>query len=329
MYEHFRNNVLTGLTPYFTTEQITRIAAVLDKEAANYAISEKETALAIYQDETLKLAKLFLASKHLEGVSELTTNFYANRLKLFFENVNKRPQDICTNDIRMFLVTYQQRVHISDRTLDKFRQILNSFFAWCVDEEYLTKNPCKNIHEIKYEVEPRHALTRMELEKIRRNCSCKRDLAMVDVLYSTGCRVSELINMKFSDMDLENNSVKIIGKGKKHNTVYLNTNAQISLNEYLKERKGSSDYIFVSHRAPYGKLTSRSVQRVFTDLGKKLNIVLSPHIMRHTSATLALQSGMPIEQVQKMLGHSSVATTQIYAEISQDDLATSHKRYVI
>lgn len=131
------------------------------------------------------------------------------------------------------------------------------------------------------------------------------------------------------DMDLDNHSIEIIGKGKKHNTVYLNTNAQVSLSEYISERKGNSEYIFVSHRKPHDKISARCVQAVLANIGKKLNIKLFPHLIRHTSATLALQSGMPIEQVQKMLGHTSVATTQIYAEVSQDDMALSHKRYVI
>ena len=248
---------------------------------------------------------------------------YANRLRIFFQEVCKHPKDIETNEIRLFLATYQQRYKISDQTLDKFRQILNCFFEWCLNEEYIHKNPCKNIKEIKYESKPRRALTRYQLEQVRRACKTKRDLAIVDVLYSTGCRVTELVNMKFSDICGE--SISIIGKGKKHNTVYLNTNAQISLNDYLKERKGNSEYIFVANKSPYNQLSVRGIQRIIGNLADGL----SPHILRHTSATLALQSGMSITQVQKMLGHASVNTTQIYAETSQEDVAQSHKKYVI
>ena len=157
----------------------------------------------------------------------------------------------------------------------------------------------------------------------------KRDLAIVDVLYSTGCRVTELVNMRFWDIDTDQSSIKILGKGKKHNTVYLNETAKLSLEDYLAERKGDSEYLFVSDRSPYGQLNVRTVQHLFATIGKKLNIKLSPHIIRHTSATLALQSGMSITQVQKMLGHSSVNTTQIYAETTQEDVAAAHKRYVI
>jgi len=327
MYEHLRNTFLSSLTSCFDVDDANKIATILDKVVSDYDISEKTTALTVVDSEYLKLPKLYLASKHLEGLSDLTIKFYANRLKIFFDFFKKSTVNISTNDIRMFLVQYQAQTKVSDRTLDKFRQILNSYFEWCKNEEYISKNPCKNIHDIKYETKPRRALTRLQLEQVRRACKTKRDLAIIDVLYSTGCRVTELVNMKFSDIN--KNEVKIIGKGKKYNTVYLNINAQLSLNDYLMERKGDNPYIFVSLRAPHDKLNVRSVQHLFSKLGAELNINLSPHIIRHTSATLALQNGMPIEQVQKMLGHSSVATTQIYAETLSEDMALSHRRYVV
>ena len=329
MYEHLRSTFLTALIPYFDSANINQIGSVLDKVANDYDISEKTTALAVVDCDIPKLVKVYLASKQLEGVSENTIDLYENRLRLFFEEMRMLPQDVTTNNIRMFLLQYQVRNKISDRTLDKFRQILNCFFDWCLNEEYISKNPCKNIKEIKYEVKPRRALTRLQLEQVRRSCKTKRDLAIVDVLYSTGCRVTELVNMKFSDINFDDNSVKIIGKGKKHNTVYLNTNAQISLNEYMSERKGDSEYVFVSKKVPYTQLSTRTIETIFSEIAEQLNIKLSPHIIRHTSATLALQSGMPLPQVQKMLGHSSVATTQIYAETSQEELAISHKKYVV
>ena len=325
MYEHLRNAFIAELS-LIDASTLDRIVCALDKVAADYDIAEKQTALAVI-DEMPQTVKLFLASKKLEGLSNDTIRFYACRLRIFFEHVRKDTKDIQPNDIRLFLVAYQAQAKISDRTLEKFRQILNGFFNWCLNEEYITKNPCNNIKEIKYEVEPRRALSRFQLERLRRACITKRDLAIIDVLYSTGCRVRELVNMHFDDYDGE--TVKIIGKGKKHNIVYLNTNAQISLREYLATRTDDSPYIFVSDRKPHGQLSVRGVQRRVEILGKSINIKLSPHILRHTSATLALQNGMPITQVQKMLGHSSVNTTQIYAETSQEAVAISHKRYVI
>lgn len=329
MYEHMRNELLLDLEQWLDNKQIDQIMTALDKVAANYTITEKVTALAVMDDEIPKVVRLYLSSKKLEGVSDMTIKLYANRLKLFFEHVRRVPQDICTNEIRLFLAEYQIQRGISDRSLDKYRQVLNGFFEWCQNEEYITKNPCKTIKEIKWEAEPRRSLTRMQLEKVRRSCTSKRDLAMVDVLYSTGCRVSELVNMKFEDMDASTGSIRIIGKGKKHNTVYLNDAAKLSLEDYLRTRKGDSEYLFASEYRPYNKLSTRCVESMFKEMSQKLGIKLTPHILRHTSATLALQSGMPITQVQKMLGHASVNTTQIYAETSQEDVAESHRKYVI
>ena len=327
MYEHLRNSFVLELQKFYGFDEIEKILQVLDIVMYDYDIVEKQTALAVVDNEIPKLVKIYLASKKLEGVADSTLGNYACRLRQFFNVVGNLPEKIETNEIRLFLVQYQKRTGISDRTLEKFRQIINGFFEWCVNEEYLLKNPCKNIKAIKFEYIPRQSLTRFQLEQVRRSCKLKRDLAMVDVLYSTGCRIAELVNMKFSD--IENDSIKIIGKGKKHNTVYLNTNAQLSLKDYLQERKGSSEYLFVSRRMPYNRLTTRHIERIFRDLGKDLNIKLTPHVLRHTSATLALQNGMPITQVQKMLGHSSVATTQIYAKTSQEDVAQAHKKFVI
>ena len=327
MYEHLRNSFLSELMLIYNREDVNNIINILDKISANYEVTEKTTALMVIEDKLPKLVNLYLASKRLEGASDNTIDLYFNRLRLFYESVNKNPEDISTNEIRMFLMQYQIRTGTSDRSLDKFRQIINGFFQWLLNEEYIQRNPCKNIKEIKYEVEPRHSLTRFQLEQVRRLCKTKRDLAIVDVLYSTGCRVTELVNMKFEDINLDNNSIDIIGKGRKHNIVYLNTNALLSLQDYLSERKGSSEYLFVSYRSPYSKITRRTVEHMFNEMD--VDFKLTPHIIRHTSATLALQGGMSITQVQKMLGHSSVNTTQIYAETSQEEIALAHKRYVI
>ena len=329
MYEHLRNELLLDLEQRFNSQELDQIMTALDKVASNYTITERETSLAVIDDEIPKVVKLYLSSKKLEGVSDNTIKMYAGMLKVFFRHVRRIPQEICTNEIRLFLAEYQMQRGVSDRSLDKYRQVLNCFFDWCLNEEYISKNPCKTIKEIKYEAEPRRSLTRMQLEQVRRACETKRDLAIVDVLYSTGCRVTELVNMRFWDIDTDRGSVQILGKGKKHNTVYLNDAAKLSLQDYLATRKGDSEYLFVSDRRPHGQLTARSVQVMFSDMSKRLNIKLSPHIIRHTSATLALQSGMSITQVQKMLGHASVNTTQIYAETSQEDVAAAHKKYVI
>ena len=329
MYEHLRNDLQNALMVNFDMASVDMIMGALDKVASNYDIAEKTTALAVLDDERLKLVRYYLAAKKTEGLSDNSIALYGRTLKIFFEQVEKVTQDITTNDVRLFLAQYKQQRKVSDRALDKYRQVICGFFTWCQNEEYIVKNPCKNIHSMRYEVEPRRALTRLQLERVRRSCKTKRDLAIVDVLYSTGCRVNELVNMRLSDVDFMNNSIEIVGKGRKHNTVYLNEAARISLDEYLQDRKGSDDHLFVSDKKPYGKLTTRTIEHIFSKIGEQFNMRLTPHILRHTSATLALQSGMSITQVQKMLGHSSVNTTQIYAETMQEDVANAHRRYVI
>ena len=330
MYEHFRNDLLSSLLrTHLNQSDIQIVLSAIDAVASGYEITEKSTELTVYNGNFPRLAELFLQSKKLEGLSDNSLKLYRGRLQIFFEIMQKRVEEITTNDIRCFLVGYQKRTGISDRTLDKFRQIINVFYTWLTDEEYITKNPCRNIKEIKYEVTPRKSLTRMELEKLRRSCTCKRDLAIVDTLYSTGCRVSELVNMKISDINTEDKSIHIVGKGKKHNICYFNTNAQLSIDDYIKERTDSSDYLFVRSRSPHEKLTSHSVEDIFKKLSIITGLKITPHIMRHTFATLSLQSGMQLPQVQKMLGHASSDTTLIYAEISQEDIKNSHIKYVI
>ena len=327
MYEHLRNDLLSELSSNIDSEILDYFMATLDKVVANYTISRKETSLAVVDDETTKLVKIYLASKKLEGCSDNTIKFYAGRLKIFFNTIQHKPDEIQPSEIRVFLAQYQLQNGVSNRTLDKFREVINGFFAWCVNEDYLIKNPCKNTKRIKYEVVPRTSLTRYQLENLRRECKTKRELAIVDVLYSTGVRVSELINMKFSDIN--NDTIHIVGKGKKHNTVYLNANAKLSLEEYIKVRKGNSDYIFVQNKKPYDKLSKRTVERILKRVGNELGYKVHPHTIRHTTATIAIENGMPITQVQKMLGHSSINTTQIYVDVSQADIAEAHKKYVI
>lgn len=329
MYEHMRNAFATEIAKILNRDDVDIVLAKLDKVAADYDISEKSTEIMVLDDIFPQIAKTYIAVKNLEGCSHNTIELYGRQLKNFFEWVGKLPEDITTNDIRLFLAGYKTQRGVSDRTLDKYRQIIRGFFTWATDEEYIMKNPCRNIKEIKYEITPRRALTRFQFEKLRRACRTKRDIAIVDVLYSTGCRVSELTNMRLSDVDFVEKTVKIVGKGNKHNTVYLNTNAQLSLEDYLKSRDDDSDYLFVSERKPHDRINSRTVEHVFNLLSQDVNFRVTPHIIRHTTATLGLQSGMKITEVQKMLGHSSVNTTQIYAETSQEDVRAAHLKYVI
>ena len=329
MYEHMRNAFAMEIAPILKRHDIDIVLAKLDKVAADYDIGEKSTEIMVLDDIFPQIAKTYIAVKSLEGLSAKTIEMYENRLRIFFYSIAKQPQDVSTNDIRLFLATYKKQHGVSDRTIDKFRQVIDTFFKWAVDEEYIAKNPCRNVNTIKFEIKPRRSLTRIQLEELRRACRTDRERAIVDTLFSTGCRVAELVNMRKSDVNADGQSVQIIGKGKKHNTVYLNSNAILSLDKYISGRTDSSDYLFVAERRPYGRISTRTVERIITDLSQIIGFKVTPHVIRHTTATLGLQSGMKITEVQKMLGHASVNTTQIYAETSQEDVRTAHLKYVV
>lgn len=329
MYERLRCDFAAILSNHFKTKDINIILASLDSAAVYYDISEKSTALMVTEDIFPATAKAFLTAKALEGLSPTSVKNYKIILRVLFEYIHKTPQDITTNDIRLFLATYKAQKGVSERTLEKYRQIIRNFFNWAYDEEYITKNPCRTIRPFKFEIVPRRSLDRDSLEILRRSCSSKRDMALIDVMYSTACRVSEVANMKKSDISPDGKSVHIIGKGSKHNTVYLNTNARLSLKDYLESRNDNSDYLFVEMREPHNKLSARTIEHIFSRLSEKVGFKVTPHIIRHTTATLSLQAGMPITQVQKLLNHSSVATTQIYAETLQDDVRRSHELCVV
>ena len=328
MYEHLRNEFISALSVNFNSRDVTLICGMLDRISANYDFLKKSTDLMVV-DDFPEMVKYYLASKKLEGVSDNTIRLYSNRLRLFFETVQKRPEDVTSNDIRVFLAVFKAQRGVSDRTLDKVRQILNGFFLWANAEEYIDKNPCHTINEIKYEVKPRQALTRFQLERLRRACKTKREIAIVDILYSTGCRVSELSRMKISDIDNETKSIQIIGKGSKHNTVYLNTNAILSISEYLDSRNDDSEYLIVTANSSHEQIQPSGIEKLFRELSERVGFKVTPHVIRHTTATLSLQSGMPMTQVQKLLGHSNITTTQIYAETSQEDVRISHQRFVV
>jgi integrase/recombinase XerD len=329
MYERLRTEFLAKLSIDYGKKDMQRITFILDELMKDYDVTVKCTELAPINDTGPKELKIYLASKRLEGLSDNSLKGYAMIIKMFFDQVRKVPQEITANDIRMYLATYQMQRGVSDRTLSKYQDILNTFFSWLYDEEYITKNPCKTIKPIKYEAVPREGLSRYKLEELRRMITDVRERAMLDVLFSTGCRISELLNMKLGDIDPQTRSVHIIGKGRKHNTVFLNDNAIISIKAWLKVRKGDSEYLFVRVRKPYTQMKLRDAEVLFKKYEKELGVKLSPHIIRHTTASLSLEAGAQITDVQEMLGHAQLSTTQIYTHISNQNLMEAHRKYVV
>ena len=279
-----------------------------------------------------EVVKTFLVCKKMSGRAEGTLANYLYVCRLFFRHVRKLPEDVTTNDIRVFLYQYQQYHKISPYTLDKYREILYRFFDWAYRETYISSNPAKNVDPIKYQRKTRKPLTQVDLEYLRRACERPRDIAILETFYSTGCRLSELCNIKLSDIDWENKTVYLFGKGQKYRYSFLNAKAQVAIKEYLELRESPTDYLFVSIRYPHGELSAAGVQKIIREIANaatKVKTKTTPHVFRHTTATEALKNGMPIEDIRKLLGHERLDTTMIYAKTSIEDVHHSHERYVL
>ena len=333
MYEHFKNDFLVQLqNRKFDQDQVRTILNCLDVVAYNYDISTKQTEIVEYGDQIPELVKTYIVCKKIDGLSEQTLYNYHMHLKNFFMYIRKDPQNITANDIRIFLYKYQEIHKITNRSLDKIRQVISGFFQWAQDEEYIQKNPAKSINQIKYESKPRQALSQIELEYIRRSCKTLRESAMIEVLYSTGCRVSELSGLKISDVDFTEKKVHLFGKGKKHRFSYLNAKAEVALKEYLESRKDSCEYLFVTERKPIKNLNKEAIEKIVRNISKRTfgeEKKVTPHIFRHTTATTAMKNGMPIQSIQLMLGHSKIDTTMIYAHTDESMVKYEHEKSVI
>lgn len=325
-----RNSFIANLSELqLPQEIINQVVRCFDFAAADFDITPKETGLIVgnYMPE---LAKTFIAVKSVEGCSANTLYNYKLTLQNFFQPIGNVPmEEITANHIRGYLHLYQMEHHVQACSLENARSIICGFFTWAVDEGYLVKNPGKAVKPIKKEKKQRHALDRTSLEKLRRACQDLREKMLVDVLFSTGCRISELCGIRIQDVDFRTGEVLVTGKGNKQRIVYLNPAAMLSIRDYLKSRADENPYLVVSERAPHHQMDRNRVGRIIKAIGARANVDVTPHVLRHTTATIALRSGMPVQSIQKMLGHSSIATTMIYAETDQTDVKSEHNRCVV
>lgn len=333
MYDQFKNEVIMGLTGLIGAEHITTVLQIMDSVACRYKIEKEETELIAYDGGVPPIVTTYLACKKVEGLSDGTLYNYGHFLYMFFSAVRKPPGKITANDIRVYLYQYQQQRQVTNRTLDKYREYIARFFQWALDEGYTTSNPAKIVKSIKYEAKPRQALEQIELEYLRMACKDVRERAIIEFLYSTGCRVSELTAVKKSDIDWNAKSVHLFGKGKKHRTSFLNAKAELSLREYLNSRNDDNDYLFVSVKSPHKQMHKEGIEKIIRVISTRLPTCVkkpvTPHVLRHTTATTALQSGMPIEDISKLLGHESIDTTMIYAKASLENVQSGHKKYIV
>ena len=332
MYEQMRNDFLVALSDVYELN-IETVLQALDKVATGYEVAQKEVDVSICDGELPEVVKTYLVCKKMAGLSDGTLNNYKIILSVFFREVGKEHCDIEANDIREFLYKYQERKGVSRRTIDKYREYIARFFNWANDEGYIQSNPTRNIAAIKYEEKPREALTQVELEYLRMACETLREHAIIEFLYSTGARVSELSIIKKSDINWYEKSVHLFGKGRKHRVSFLNAKAEVALIKYLESRNDDCEYLFATIKKPYRNLNKDGIERIVRNIACRVsdNIGkhITPHILRHTTATTALQSGMPIADISKLLGHESIDTTMIYAKSSMEDVRSGHKKHIV
>ena len=271
----------------------------------------------------------FLASKHVEGCSERTIIYYHTTIEKMLRIINKKIEFITTDDLRKYLADYRKQNGASKTTVDNVRRVLSSFFSWLEDEDYILKNPVRRIHKIKTKKVVKEVLSDEHFEVLRDNCDNLRDLAMIELLASTGIRVGELVNLNIDDVLFNERECVVLGKGDSERIVYFDAKTKIHLQKYLESRKDSNPALFVSLDAPHDRLNISGVEIRLRNLGRKVGInKVHPHKFRRTVATKAIDKGMPIEQVQSLLGHSQIDTTMHYAMVNQNNVKESHRRYI-
>lgn len=332
--ENFANEFVSKLDGKISDEALRTVLQELQVFTSNYDISQRETHVVPYQNNIPDCYRVYMVAKKIEGMSSESMKTYNFYLTDFFEHINRPFEQVTTNDIRIYLYETQKRTGISNRTLDGKRLVINTFMDWCWKEGYIPNNPCASIKPIKFEEKPREPLSNMELEIVRDACENYRDKAMIELFYSTGCRLSEMVNLKISDIDFTSKEVHLFGKGSKHRTSYLNAKAEYMLKKYFeleRPKESISDSVFVIFRKPYNEMHKESIYARVKAIQKRSGIERSlfPHLLRHTMATDALNRGMNVAEVKEILGHEKLDTTMIYAKISHDSVKFNHKRYIV
>ena len=314
--------ILNEMADYLNISQMKKLQETLLKHLAENEAKTEEIP-------NVEYLKMFIDAKQIEGCSERTLQYYRVTIEHMLGSIDTPIRKITTDEIRGYLVDYQKVNNCSKVTVDNVRRNMSSFFSWLEEEDYILKSPMRRIHKIKTKQPVKETITDEMIEKLRDNCTCVRDLAMIDLLYSTGIRVGELVGLNISDIDFEERECIVFGKGDKERRVYFDAKAKLHLQEYIESRTDDNPALFVTLDAPHARLKISGVEIRVRELGRKLNIdKIHPHKFRRTMATRAIDKGMPIEQVQKILGHSQIDTTMQYAIVNQNNVKVSHRRYI-
>ena len=315
-------NILNEMAEYLSVPQMKKLQEVLLDNLSDTS-AQKENI------ENSEYLKLFMDAKRIEGCSERTLQYYKVTVEQMLKRISTPIRKMTTDEIRTYLVEYQQRGGCSKVTIDNIRRNISSFFSWLEEEDYILKSPMRRIHKIKTKTVVKEVISDENMEKMRDACDEMRDLAIIDMLYSTGIRVGELVRLNIEDVNMEQRECVVFGKGDKERRVYFDAKAKIHLMEYLASRTDNNPALFVSLDGRHKRLEISGVEIRLRQLGRKLSLDrIHPHKFRRTMATRAIDKGMPIEQVQKILGHSQIDTTMQYAIVNQNNVKNSHQRYI-
>ena len=329
MKQQLINNITQGMLRWLNNSQLAQLQKVLEKEIALVEISKSELPEQATEQNNQKLIELFLASKRVEGCSEKSLKYYKVTIETMFKTIKKHVREVSTDDLRGYLTEYQSEKNSSRVTIDNIRRILSSYFSWLEDEDYILKSPVRRIHKVKSATTVKETYTDEALEKMRDNCSNLRDLALIDLLASTGMRVGELVLLNQEDINFVERECVVFGKGDKERIVYFDARTKIHLQNYLNSRADKNNALFVSLKAPYERLKIGGIEVRLREMGKRLDIPkMHPHKFRRTLATIAIDKGMPVEQLQRLLGHQRIDTTMKYAMVKQSNVKLAHKKYI-
>lgn len=326
MKQRLINDITQKMLPYLNNAQIEKLQTVIQHVLFSYEVNQKEENS---EDEKIDFVNLFLSAKRVEGCSEKSLKYYYSTIQSMLNSMKKNVKEIETEDIRSYLTDYQYKNNSGKVTIDNIRRILSSFFSWLEDEDYILKSPVRRIHKVKTATNIKETYSDEALELMRDSCMERRDLAMIDMLASTGMRIGEMVLLNRNDIDFNERECVVLGKGSKERIVYFDARTKIHLKDYLRHRTDNNPALFVSLRAPHKRMNIGGIEVRLRRIGKKLGISkVHPHKFRRTLATMAIDKGMPIEQLQQLLGHKRIDTTLQYAMVKQSNVKIAHRKYI-
>ncbi|MDC4182738.1 site-specific tyrosine recombinase/integron integrase [Mycoplasma bradburyae] len=326
MQEQIKLNILNAIKNDLNNNQLSKLKQILDQEFNHYDINKKED---INDKNDEFYLDRFISAKRIEGCSNKTLLYYHNTISTLLNDINKRIVEITTDDIREYLIKYSQDKELSRITIDNIRRIFATFFSWLEDEDYILKSPVRRIKKVKSISSVKEIYSDEELELMRDSCNNPRDLAIIDMLISTGMRIGEMVSLNISDINFHEREFIVLGKGNKQRVVYFDARTKLHLLNYLKSRNDKNLALFVGKKLPYNRITIGAVETMLRKIGRSLNIGrVHPHKFRRTMATVAIDKGMPIEQVQSLLGHKRIDTTLQYAMVKQSNVKIAHRKYI-